>query len=101
MMARNLPYVSLAGWPGNAQRQRVNGVTVTGPVVALPGHGRVVEVSAIIVVAARQGVHMGWGPTAVFGHLKLDITVPNGGAVRIESIRIEDITAAFVPAMID
>lgn len=100
-VAGNLPSVRIAGWPGNAQRQRVNGVTVTGPVVALPGHGQVVEVSAIVGTSARPGVHMGWGPAAVFGHLGLDITGPNGGAVRIESIRIEDITAAFVPAMVD
>lgn len=100
-IAGNLPSVRIAGWPGTAQRQRVAGVPDTGPAVPLPGYGTVVEVSAIVGTATRPGVNMGWGPTATLGHMGLDLIGPNGGAVRIENLRIEDITAAFVPSMID
>ncbi|MDO5371158.1 glycosyl hydrolase family 28-related protein [Paracoccus sp. (in: a-proteobacteria)] len=100
-IAGNLPAVRIAGWPGTAQRQRVTGVPEAGPAVALPGYGAVVEVSAIVATATRQGVNMGWGPSATLGHMGLDLTGPNNGAVRIENLRIEDVTAAFVPAMID
>lgn len=100
-VAGNMPSVRIAGWPGTDQRKQVTGVTTTGPSVALGAYGKVVEVSAIVASAARKGVDMGWGASASLGHLGLDLTGPNGGAVRIESIRIEDVTADFVPAMID
>lgn len=100
-IAGNLPSVRIAGWAGTAQRQRVTGVPESGPVATLPGYGTVVEVSAIVATATRQGVNMGWGPAATLGHMGLDLIGPNGGAVRIENLRIEDVTAAFVPAMID
>lgn len=100
-VAGNLPSVRVAGWPGTVQRQRVTGVKETGPEAPLTGYGQIVEVSAIVGTAARPGVDMGWGPTAALGHLGLDLTGPNGGAVHIENLKIEDVTAAFVPAMID
>ena len=100
-IAGNLPQVRVAGWPGTAQRVVVSGVPQSSDAVSLPGYGRVVEVSAIIATATRQGVDMSWGPTATIGHLGLDLIGPNGGAVRIENLRIEDVTAEFVPAMID
>ena len=100
-VAGPLPGVRIAGWAGNGSRGNVANVTQVGPVRTLPGYGRVVEVSAIVGVGSRPGVDMSWGTTAVFGHLGLDLTGANGGAIRIESIRIEDVTAAFVPGMID
>ena len=100
-VAGNLPSVRIAGWAGTAQRQQVTGVPQAAQAVTLKAYGEVVEISAIIAVATRQGVDMGWGTTAALGHMGLDLLGPNGGAVRIENLRIEDITAAFVPAMID
>lgn len=100
-VAGNMPSVRIAGWPGTAQRTMVTGVPQAGRAVALSAYGQVVEVSAIVAIAARQGVDMGWGATATLGHMGLDLIGANGGAVRIENLKIEDVTAAFVPAMID
>ncbi|WCR12363.1 right-handed parallel beta-helix repeat-containing protein [Paracoccus stylophorae] len=93
--------VRIAGWAGDGGRNHVTGLTETGPTVQLRHFGDVVEVSAIVGVGARGGVDMAWGTKPVFGHFGLDLIGPNGGAIRIESIRIEDVTAAFVPSLID
>lgn len=101
VVAGNMPQVRIAGWPGTSQRDEISGVPRSGPAVSLTAYGKVVEVSAIVANAARRGVNMGWGANAAIGHLGLDLIGPNGGAVRIENIRIEDVTAEFVPEMID
>jgi len=44
---------------------------------------------------------MPWGRTAVYGHFGLDLIGANGGAVRIESVVIEDVTSAFLRKMMD
>ncbi|WP_372801175.1 glycosyl hydrolase family 28-related protein [Paracoccus seriniphilus] len=93
--------VRIAGWAGDGSRNHVAGLTETGETVALPGYGEVVEVSAIVGVGARDGVDMGWGTLPVYGHFGLDLVGANGGAIRIESIRIEDVTSAFIPSLID
>ncbi|MDO5647434.1 glycosyl hydrolase family 28-related protein [Paracoccus sp. (in: a-proteobacteria)] len=93
--------VQIAGWAGDGSRRAVTGLTTTGPITALRNHGEVVEISAIIGVGNRAGVDMPWGTRPVFGHFGLDLIGPNGGAIRIESIRIDDITSAFVPSLLD
>ena len=100
-VAGNLPQVRIGAWAGTAGRAHVDGVVEVGPTVPLPGYGQIVEVSAIVATSRRPGVTMGWGPTASLGHFGLDLIGPNGGAVRIENLRIEDVTAAFVPSLID
>ncbi|TGN62420.1 right-handed parallel beta-helix repeat-containing protein [Paracoccus liaowanqingii] len=100
-VAGALAGVRIAGWAGNASRGAVTGLVTTGPTVALRTYGEVVEVSAIVGVGRRAGVDMPWGTAAAYGHFGLDLVGANGGAVRIESIRIEDITAAFVPSLLD
>lgn len=93
--------VRIAGWAGDGGRNHVSGLTETGPTLPLQTHNEVVEVSAIVGVGARGGVNMPWGTRPVFGHFGLDLIGANGGAIRVESIRIEDVTAAFVPSLID
>lgn len=100
-IAGNLPRVRIAGWAGNAAGNNVGGVTQTGPVVNLAAYGQVVEVSAIVGTGQRDGVDMPWGRSATFGHFGLDLIGENNGAVRIENIVIEDVTAAFLPQMLD
>lgn len=97
----NLPSVRIAGWAGTGARTNVAGVVQAGPPIALTAYGRVVEVSAIVGVGTRGGVTMPWGRTAVYGHFGLDLTGANGGAVRIESIAIEDVTSVFLRKMMD
>lgn len=97
----NLPSVRVAGWPGDAARRHVTGLPETGPAQQLAAYGRVVEVSAIVGTGRRGGVNMVWGTRPIYGHFGLDLTGPNGGTVRIESIRIEDVTGAFMRDMMD
>ncbi|CAM3075048.1 glycosyl hydrolase family 28-related protein [Paracoccus nototheniae] len=100
-VAGALASVRIAGWAGNGARAAVPGLVTTGPTAALTSYGEVVEVSAIVGVGRRAGVDMAWGAQPVYGHFGLDLVGANGGAFRIESIRIEDITAAFVPSLLD
>lgn len=100
-VAGNLPSVRIGAWAGTGARTNVQGVPQVGPATALTAYGRVVEVSAIVGTGSRSGVAMPWGREAVYGHFGLDLLGANGGAVRIESIRIEDVTSAFLRTMMD
>ncbi|AUH63270.1 glycosyl hydrolase family 28-related protein [Paracoccus zhejiangensis] len=100
-MAGALPEARIAGWAGDGQRDHVAGLTEVAPARSLPGYGEIIEISAIVGIGARRGVDLSWGPRPVYGHFGLDLTGPNGGAVRIESVRIEDVTSAFIPELID
>ncbi|MFN3277758.1 MAG: glycosyl hydrolase family 28-related protein [Paracoccus hibiscisoli] len=100
-VAGALAGVQIAGWAGDGSRNAVSGLVTVGRTVALRNYGEVVEVSAIVGVGNRAGVDMPWGTRPVYGHFGLDLVGANGGAFRIESIRIEDITAAFVPSLLD
>ncbi len=100
-IAGNLPQVRIAAFAGNAQGANVGGVAQVGPAVTLPGYGQVAEVSAIVGSGRRDGVDMAWGRSATFGHFGLDLIGDNNGSIRIESIVIEDVTAAFLPGMLD
>ncbi|MFD2814370.1 glycosyl hydrolase family 28-related protein [Paracoccus aerius] len=91
----------IAGWAGSGSRARVTGLVDVGPTVPLTTYGDVVEISAIVGIGSRRGVDMAWGTGPVYGHFGLDLVGANGGAFRIESIRIEDVTAAFIPSLID
>ena len=100
-IAGNLPQVRIAAFAGGAGGGAIPGVTLTGPVVTLPGYGQAVEVTAIVGSGRREGVDMAWGRTATFGHFGLDLIGDNNGSIRIENIVIEDVTAAFLPSMLD
>ncbi|AXC50137.1 right-handed parallel beta-helix repeat-containing protein [Paracoccus suum] len=100
-VAGMLPSVRIAAFAGNGARQRVTNLVDTGPAAALSGYGRIVEVSAIVGTGRRTGVNMAWGSAPIYGHFGLDLFGANGGSVRIESIRIEDVTSAFLRTMMD
>lgn len=101
VLSGNLPAVRIAAWAGTSGNQNLSGALQTGPSTTLTAYGTVVTVSAIIGTGTRVGVNMPWGPQASFGHMGLDLTGPNGGQVRIESIRIEDVTSVFLRKMMD
>ena len=96
----NLPAVRIAGWAGDGGDNHVTGLVEVGPETAITAYGDVVEVSAIIGTGNRPGVHMPWGRAPVYGHFGLDLTGANGGVLRVEDIRIEDITGAFLRDML-
>ncbi|WP_227287602.1 MULTISPECIES: glycosyl hydrolase family 28-related protein [Paracoccaceae] len=100
-VAGNLPDVRIGGWAGTAADANVGGVPQTGPSTSLTSYGEVVTISAIVGLGDRGGVDMPWGETAAYGYFGLDLTGPNGGIVRIESIRIEDITHVFHRKLMD
>ncbi len=101
VLSGNLPSVRIAAWAGTATNQNLSSAPQTGPITALTTYGAVVTVSAIIGTGTRTGVDMPWGPSASFGHMGLDLTGPNGGQVRIESITIEDVTSVFLRKIMD
>ncbi|GAA3867532.1 right-handed parallel beta-helix repeat-containing protein [Celeribacter arenosi] len=92
----NLPSVRIAGWAGASGQTHVSGLVETGETVALTSYGEVVEVSAIVGSGARSGVDMPWGLSSIYGHFGLDLTGSNGGTVRIDDIRIEDVSGFFL-----
>lgn len=100
-LSGNLPSVRIAAWAGASNNQNLSSVPQTGPTTALTAYGNVVTISAIIGTGSRGGVDMAWGPQASFGHMGLDLTGPNGGQLRIESLVIEDVTAIFLRRMMD
>ncbi|MGR3640437.1 glycosyl hydrolase family 28-related protein [Alterinioella nitratireducens] len=100
-LSGSLPDVRIAAWAGRSNDTNVPGVTEVGPQTALTAYGEVVTVSAIIGVGARGGVDMAWGEEAAYGHMGLDLTGANGGTVRIESIKVEDITHVFYRKLMD
>lgn len=97
----NFPSVRIAGWAGASNNANVTNVPQTGPSVALTTYGEVVTVSAIIATSNRAGVHMAWGTQPLYGHFGLDLTGANGAVVRIDDIKIEDITGAFLRDLLD
>ncbi len=101
VIAGNIPQVRIAGYAGAAGGVNIAGVVQVGPTVTIPAYNNVVEVSAIIGSGRRDGVDMAWGRQASFGYFGLDLTGDNNGSVRIENFVIEDVTAAFVPGMLD
>ena len=101
ILSGTLPEARIAGWPGDGADTLVGGLTETGPSVSFPAYGDVVTVSAIVGTGARGGVDMAWGDTPVYGHFGLDLTGPNSGQVRIESLRIEDVTSVFHRKLMD
>lgn len=93
-VAGPLPAVRISGWAGLAGGAQAVGLPEAGPSMQLTTYGQVVEVSAIIATADLTGVDMLW-TGANYGHLGLDLTGPAGGLVRVDDIRIDDVTSDF------
>lgn len=95
-----LPSVRIAGFAATSGDAAVPGVVVNGPSVTLTTYGEIVEVSAIIATASRTGVDMKWHGVH-HGHVGLDLTGATGGVVRIDDLRIEDVTSYWLRDMMD
>ena len=93
-VAGPLPAVAIAGWAGTAGGMQAIGLPQAGPTVQLTTYGAVVEIKAIIATADRTGVNLPWAG-AQYGHIGLDLTGPSGGLVRIDDIKIEDVSSVF------
>ncbi|SFS21749.1 glycosyl hydrolase family 28-related protein [Yoonia litorea] len=93
-VAGPLPAVAIAGWAGMAGGLPVSGLPASGPSKQLTTYGEIVEVTAIVATADRQGVELAW-QGAQYGHFGLDLTGPDGGLVRVDDMRIEDVSSLF------
>ncbi|SDY74012.1 right-handed parallel beta-helix repeat-containing protein [Citreimonas salinaria] len=100
-IAGALPTIAIAGRPVQANDSTVTGVATRAQPVTIARYGQIYEVSAIVGAGARRGVDLVWGPQAAFGHFGFDLTGPNGGVVRVDDIRIEDVTSVFHREMMD
>ena len=98
-IAGALPAVRIAGWPGEGGGMELPGVTTFGAATQLTSYGQVIEVSAIVATADRTGVDMAWAD-AEYGHFGIDLTGPTGGVVRLDDIKITDVTSAFTRDLI-
>ncbi len=95
VVAGSLPGVRISGWAGRANNTEVTGLTGFAGLQTLTTYGEVVEISAIVGPGNRGGVDMVWGTEPVYGHFGVELTGPNGGIVRIDDIRIEDVSDVF------
>ena len=57
--------------------------------------------SAIVGQGSRPGVDMAWGMDAEYAHIGLDLTGPVGGVIRIDDLRVEDVTPLFFSQTFD
>ncbi|UWQ21643.1 glycosyl hydrolase family 28-related protein [Jannaschia sp. W003] len=95
-----LPRVRAAAFPVGADGAGVAGLPQGAAEVQLIAYGEVVEVSGIVGIGARGGVDVAWDDRVRNAHVGLDLSGPNGGVVRIDDIRVEDVTGAFLRDMI-
>ncbi len=100
-IAGALPSVRIGAWAGRSGGTHLLGVVEVGNSIQLTTYGEIVEVSAIVGSGARTGVDLPWGRDATFGHFGLDFTGNTGGVVRVEDIKIEDVSAAFQGDLLD
>ena len=100
-MSGNLPSVRVAATPVRADGSVAGGLPVQGPAVTLAAYGRVETVSAIVATGQRGGVDLPWTTEVVHAHVGLDLEGATGGIVRIDDIRVEDVTGAFLRDMMD
>ena len=95
------PSVQIAGSVFDASDDALTGVQLAGAAVTLQTYGNVIEVSAIVGQGSRPGVDMAWGMDAEYAHIGLDLTGPVGGVIRIDDLRIEDVTPLFFSQTFD
>lgn len=101
VLSGHLPDVRIAAWPGSGSNVYVSGVTETATSVDITTYGSITTVTAIIGTGARGGVDLAWGTGPSYAHVGLDLTGPNGGQIRVESVTVEDVTSVFHRKMMD
>lgn len=90
-----VPVVRIAAWPGGAFGLGVEELPQTGREIELGAHGIVHDISAVIGPEAMAGVDLVWDARALYAHVGLDIIGPANGVVRIESVRVLDVSDRF------
>ncbi|GAA5076916.1 right-handed parallel beta-helix repeat-containing protein [Roseibacterium beibuensis] len=101
VLSGNLPTMRVAAWAGDAAEAAVTGIPLTGSEQTFTAYGEILTASAIVGSGTRGGVDMPWGDAPDYGHFGLDFTGPNSGQIRIESLKVEDVTSVFHRKMMD
>lgn len=102
VVSGTMPDFEIAAWPADAGGSYVSGLVEKGPRVAATEYDKVYEISAIFGSGDRPGVDCVWGLEPAYGHFGLNVVGgANGSSVRIEAIRIEDVTSAYLRVMMD
>lgn len=97
-----LPDFEIAGFPIGSDGNLVTSIFLKGDTVTATQYDKVIEVSAIYGSGDRPGVDCVWGLNPVHAHFGVNILgATNGASVRVESIRIEDVTSAFLRVSMD
>jgi hypothetical protein len=91
-----LPTVKVNAWVGSSGTVEIPGLTTTGPAVTLTSYGDVVTVEAIVGTGDRGGVNLVWPTAARSARFGLDFTGPNGGVIRVEDVKIEDVSSFWL-----
>ncbi|CAN5734256.1 hypothetical protein BH23PSE1_BH23PSE1_09980 [soil metagenome] len=86
------PGARIAIWPGGPSGQAVSDLPNEGPITLTPRHGGIKLVRAVIGPAPRPGIDLVWDGRAVYAHVGLDLVGPDGGVVRIERIRVREVS---------
>jgi hypothetical protein len=100
-MSGPLPNLRIAAWAGGAGGVHVTGQPEVSSQTVVESYGRIYEISAYVATAKRTGVNMQWSQAVVYGHFGLDILGANGSVVRIESVKVEDMTVTFQRKLMD
>jgi hypothetical protein len=93
-----MPQAQVAAWPGGAGGLGVPGLPETAVPVRLFAYDAVTEIRAVVGPASAPGVDLVWDERVLYAHVGLDLVGPPGGVIRIESIRVRDVTPRFSPA---
>ena len=94
------PSARIASFVGDAGGAPVAGLEVTGPSVFLEDYNRAYDLSVIVATGARPGVDQVWTTDAAYAHVGLDLLGDTSGFVRVEDIKVEDVTDIFTEKLL-
>lgn len=92
-----LPTVRIAAWPGGAGGKGVRGLATATTPIPLAEHGAIANPRAVIGPEEGPGVDLVWDARVLYAHMGLDLIGPGDAVVRIEAIRVRDVTRSFAP----
>lgn len=89
------PAARIGALAGGAGGMPLAGRPSGGPLVPLPEPPGILGLAAVIGPRAAMGVDIVWDAAVLYAHVGIDLVGPTGGVVRVESIRIRDVTGRF------
>lgn len=90
-----LPMARLAAWPGGAGGTGIDDLQAIGQLEPLIAPDAVRDLRMIVGPDDLPGVDLVWDARVRYAHVGLDLVGPLGGVVRIENLRVREVTAAI------